>query len=69
MHSLRTAMAEGGRSGHPNASAGAQMSDADPAYLAQTGSDRAKLADGSDRCSQLEELAKREASAKRLRGE
>ncbi|SFQ31428.1 hypothetical protein SAMN05216330_12529 [Bradyrhizobium sp. Ghvi] len=45
------------------------MSDADPAYLAQTGSDRAKLADGSDRCSQLEELAKREASAKRLRGE
>ena len=34
------------------------MSDADPAYLAHTSSDRARLADVSDRCSQPEELAK-----------
>ncbi|WP_246789011.1 TlpA disulfide reductase family protein [Bradyrhizobium sp. CIR48] len=39
----------------------AKESDADPAYLAHTSSDRARLADVSDRCSQPEELAKREA--------
>ncbi|RXH38178.1 hypothetical protein XH94_23150 [Bradyrhizobium zhanjiangense] len=59
---MRTAMAEAGaRRTSPRFCTRAKMSDADPAYLAHTRSDRARLADVSDRCSQPEELAKREA--------
>lgn len=51
---LRTAMAEAGaRWTPPCFCRRAKMSDADPAYLAHTSSDRASLADVSDRCSQL----------------
>ncbi|APG14882.1 hypothetical protein BKD09_41745 [Bradyrhizobium japonicum] len=59
---LRTAMAEAGATWtSPRFCRRAKMSGADPAYLAHTSSDRARLADVSDRWSQPEELAKREA--------
>ncbi|MDA9441484.1 hypothetical protein XH98_20815 [Bradyrhizobium sp. CCBAU 51745] len=59
---LRTAMAEAGATWtSPRFCRRAKMSDTDRAYLAHTSSDRARLADVSDRCSQPEALVRREA--------